>query len=328
MGGEAKPYTVQASINAIREYLERRGIAASVSEAEDGCGIRVRYALPEKKPLLSIIIPTHNGLALIKKCVESIIAKTTYSPYEIIIVDSGSDDPATLDYLSVLQKCKAAQVIRDDSPFNHSALNNRAVAQAQGSVITLLSNDVEIINPDWAEEMVSHALRPEIGAAGARLWCPDDTLQHAGIILAGDRIAFHAHKRIPRSNSGYVGRAALMQNFSAVTASCLTVRKEVYQKVGGLDETMTVAYNDVDFCLRVREKGYRILWTPYAQMYRHESAPRGHEDSQEMQERLQAEAQLMKDRWGRLLYNDPAYNPNLTLEREDFYLSFPPRLLK
>lgn len=327
MGVEAKPYAVQAAIKAISEYLERRGITASVGEADGNWGVRVRYPLPEKRPLLSIIIPTRNGLALVRKCVESIVAKTTYSSYEIIIVDNGSDDPETLDYFSALQKSNTARVIRDDAPFNYSALNNRAVAQAQGSVIALLNNDVEIISPDWADEMVSHALRPEIGAVGGRLLYPDDTVQHAGIILAGDLIAFHAHKYLPRPHPGYFGRAGLIQNFSAVTAACLVARKAVYEEVGGLDENLTVAYNDVDFCLKLREKGYRILWTPYAQMYHHESASRGYDDmQQEKKQRLKIEAQLMRNRWGQLLHNDPAYSPNLALDLEDFSLAWPPRV--
>lgn len=327
MGVEAKPYAVQAAIKAISEYLERRGVTASVGEADGNWGVRVRYPLPEKRPLLSIIIPTRNGLALVRKCVESIVAKTTYSPYEIIIVDNGSDDPETLDYFLALQKSNTARVIRDDAPFNYAALNNRAVAQAQGSVIAFLNNDVEIISPDWADEMVSHALRPEIGAVGGRLLYPDDTVQHAGIILAGDLIAFHAHKYLPRPHPGYFGRAGLIQNFSAVTAACLVARKAVYEEVGGLDENLTVAYNDVDFCLKLREKGYRILWTPYAQMYHHESASRGYDDTQqEKKQRLKIEAQLMRNRWGQQLHNDPAYSPNLALDLEDFSLAWPPRV--
>lgn len=325
--GAAKPYAQQAGIRALEEHLARRGIAADVSESGEAAGnYRVRYVLPQEKPLVTLIILTRNGLSLLRQCVESIIAKTTYAPYEILIVDNGSDDPATLDYLAQLQAQNLARVLRDDAPFNFPALNNRAVKEAKGSLVGLLNNDVEVIAPDWLGEMVSHALRPEIGAVGARLWYPDNTLQHGGVILVGG-VAGHAHKRLPRGHMGYSRRAVLIQDFSAVTAACLLLRKEVYLDAGGMDEQLAVAFNDVDFCLKIQAAGYRNLWTPYAELYHHESATRGYEDTPEKQARFEGEIQMMKQRWGTLLDNDPAYNPNLTLGREDFSMAFPPRYI-
>ncbi|MBS4095583.1 MAG: glycosyltransferase [Sulfuricella sp.] len=325
---DAKPYAVTAALRCLEEHLARCGIAADVSEDEVATGnFRVRYQLPAEPPLVSLIILTRNGLALLRQCVESILDKTLYKNYEILIVDNGSDDPDTLAYLESLQERQVARVLRDDSPFNFPALNNRAVQEARGSIVGLLNNDIEVISPDWLGEMVSHALRPEIGAVGARLWYPNDTLQHGGVILVGG-VAGHSHKHLPRGEMGYSRRAVLVQNFSAVTAACLVLRKSVYLEVGGMDAQLAVAFNDVDFCLRIREAGYRNLWTPYAELYHHESATRGFEDTPEKKVRFNSEIKRMKGRWGSLLENDPAYNPNLTLEYEDFSLSIPPRLLK
>lgn len=322
---DAKPYAVIAGQRALEEHFARQGIAATVSDAPEAPGnYRVRYALPEQPPLVSIVIPTRNGLKLTRQCVESVLEKTTYSPYEIVIVDNGSDDPATLAYFRELTERKVAKVLRDDGPFNYPAINNRAVLAAAGEIVVLLNNDIEVITPDWLEEMVGHALRPDVGAVGARLWYPDDTLQHGGVTLVGG-VAGHAHKNLPRGDKGYCRRAVLTQNFSAVTAACLAVRRSVYEEIGGLDEVLAVAFNDVDFCLRLQAAGYRNVWTPYAEHYHHESASRGYEDTPEKQARFAREISRMKLIWGKLLLNDPAYNPNLTFSREDFTLSFPPR---
>ena len=319
---------IESDQAAVRDHLDRQAIHATVSESPDisGC-LRVRYALPNPLPLVTLVIPTRNGLELLRRCLESIEAKTDYPCYEIIVVDNGSDEPASLDYLESL-KCKAnCEVLRDDGPFNFSRLNNRAVSHARGSLVGLLNNDLEVINADWLSEMVSQALRPDIGIVGARLWYPDDTLQHAGAVVAAG-VAGHVHKGLGRGEKGYFGRAVLAQDFVAVTAACLVVRKEVYEAVGGLDEGLAVAFNDIDFCLRVVEQGYRNLWTPYAQLYHFESASRGYEDTPEKMERFLREVALMKERWGSSMYDDPAYNPNLDPEAKDFSLAWPPAYLR
>ena len=322
---EAKPYAMVAGERALNEHFERLGVAATAESV--GYGYRVQYALPERLPLVSLIIPTRNGVKLLRQCVESILAKTTYTHYEILIVDNGSDDRATLRYLEELAARPCIRVIRDAQPFNYSALNNAAVKVARGEVVGLINNDVEVINPDWLSEMVSHALRPEVGAVGARLWYADNTLQHAGVVLGIHGIAEHVHRFLPRNNVGYCGRASLIQSFSAVTGACLLVRKAIYESLGGLNETdLKVACNDVDFCLRVREAGYRNIWTPYAELYHHESASRGFDDTPEKQARSAKEVAYMQQRWGTLLTNDPAYSPNLSLIDENFSLAWPPRL--
>ena len=321
----AKPYAMIAGERALNEHFDRQGVNANAESL--GYGYRVRYALPECLPLVSLIIPTRNGLKLLKQCVESILAKTTYPNYEILIVDNGSNEPATLRYLKVLALDLRIRVLRDDRPFNYSSLNNSAVKVARGEIIGLINNDIEVISPDWLSEMVSHALRPEVGAVGARLWYADDTLQHAGVVLGVHGIAGHAHRFLPRDHEGYCGRASLIQSFSAATGACLVVRKSLYEQIGGLNEIeLQVACNDVDFCLRLREAGYRTIWTPYAELYHHESATRGFDDTPEKQARSAKEVAYMQKRWGDLLQNDPAYSPNLSLDNEDFSLAWPPRV--
>jgi glycosyltransferase involved in cell wall biosynthesis len=324
--GAAKPYALGAGERAINEHLQRRGVAAHVQPLPHLGMYRVCYELPDPPPLVSLMIPMRNGLKLIQTCVTSILQKTTYENYEILIVDNGSDDPETMAYLDSLKGESRIRVLRDDRPFNFSALNNAAVKQARGEVVGLINNDIEVIAPDWLSEMVSHALRPEVGAVGARLLYPNDTLQHGGVILGIAGVAGHAHKGLPAGLHGYFGRDKVIQSLSAVTAACLVIRKEVYLKVGGFDEDLRVAYNDIDFCLRVREMGYRNIYTPYAELYHHESATRGYEDTPEKQRRLEEEGQFMKKRWGKLLLNDPAYSPNLTLDYQDFSFAWPPRV--
>lgn len=324
MSSEAKPYAQMAGERALAAHFARRGVDASVERVRDS--YRVRYALPAQPPLVSLIIPTRNGLELLRTCVQSILALTTYPHYEILIVDNGSDDPATLDWLAGVQRDQRVRVLRDDRPFNYSALNNGAARQARGEVLGLLNNDLEVITPDWLDEMVSHALQPGTGAVGARLWYPDNTLQHAGVIVGLGGVAGHAHSRMLRHHDGYFGRASLLSAFSAVTAACLVIRKSIFEEVGGLNEIeLEVAFNDVDFCLRVRELGYTNMLTPYAELYHYESATRGLDDTAEKSARFGREVQYMMQRWAPLLQHDPAYSPNLSLRYADFSLAWPPR---
>ncbi len=323
----AKPYALGAGQRAISEHLRRQGVAARVESLPHLGMYRVRYALPDPPPMVTLIIPMRNGLELIQKCLESILLKTDYDNYEILIVDNGSDDAKTLAYLESLKRREQRiRVLRDDRSFNFSALNNAAVKQARGDVLGLINNDIEVISRTWLSEMVSHAVRPGIGAVGARLLYPNDTLQHGGVILGIGGIAGHSHKGLPAGQHGYFCRDRIIQAVSAVTAACLVIRKDLYVKVGGFEEDLKVAYNDIDFCLKVRELGYRNIYTPYAELYHHESATRGYEDTPEKQGRLEKESEFMKQRWRELLLNDPAYSPNLTLEGQDFGFAWPPRV--
>jgi len=315
----------RAGERALNRHFERTRIEAAAEATP--FGFRIRYELPTKRPFVSLIIPTRNALDLVRQCIESIVTETAYPNYEILLVDNGSDDPEALAYFAALDAQQNIRVIRDDRPFNYSALNNAAVASARGEVIGLVNNDIEAISPDWLDEMVSLALQPGVGAVGAKLLYPDMTIQHGGVVLGVGGLAGHAHKHLPSTAAGHGGRAQLLQCFSAVTAACLVVRKTLYEQVGGLDEEhLGVAYNDVDFCLRLREAGFRNLWTPYAELLHHESATRGLEVADASRRRLANEAEWMQRRWGALIANDPAYNPNLTLNFEDFDLAWPPRV--
>lgn len=321
----AKGYAYQAGMKAVQEHIYRMGLNATVEETPYSY-YRIRYHLPTNPPRVSIIIPTRNGHKLTRQCIESIRDKSTYPNYEIILVDNGSDDPAALKYFQSLHTDTSVRVIRDERPFNFSQLNNTAVAQATGEYVCLMNNDIEVISSDWLEEMVGLAMRPDTGVVGACLWYPDNTLQHGGVVLGVGGVAGHSQKHMRRTSEGYFGRGVLTQTYSAVTAACCVVRKTTYEEVGGLNEVdLMVAFNDVDFCLKVRQAGYRNVWTPFAELYHHESASRGYEDTPEKQERFTREEQYMLNRWGYLLQDDPAYNPNLTLEHEDFTLAWPPR---
>lgn len=318
------PPVDDAGVRALHGHFGRRGIDAAVTR-DDVC-YRVRYPVPAPAPLVTLVIPTRNGLDLLRRCIDSIVEKTRYPNYDLIVVDNGSDDPATLRYLEQLAAQGYTRVLRDDGPFNYSALNNAAVAQARGDIVGLLNNDLEVITPEWLTEMVGHALRPDVGAVGARLWYADDTLQHAGVILGMEGTAGHLHRFLPRGQAGYQGRALATQSFSAVTGACLVVRKETYALVGGLNEAdLPVTCNDIDFCLRLRELGYRNVWTPHAELYHHESSSRGLDDVGEKALRAARENAWLHQRWGALLEADPAYNPNLSLDFTDVVLAWPPR---
>lgn len=326
---DAKPYAREASLRAVREHLERVGRKARVELLLENAGMsRVTFELPPVRPLVSIVIPTRNGADLLKRCVDSLLGKTLYKPFELIIVDNGSTDPAALALLQSYSQLPDIKVLRVDAPFNFSALNNEAVRHARGTLLCLLNNDMEVTQPDWLEVLCGYALLPESGAVGAALWYPDDRLQHGGVVLAGETIAGHMHHLVHRGAPGYFGRAMLAQQVSAVTAACLVVRKSLYEAVGGLDEAgLSVAYNDVDFCMKLGQAGYQNLYVPYAAMYHYESASRGRDASGERAERLLRENRCMQERWGAALANDPFYNPNLAIEGGRFFmLASPPRV--
>ncbi|WP_158144387.1 glycosyltransferase family 2 protein [Vibrio metschnikovii] len=278
------------------------------------------YRVPTPHPLVSIIIPTRNGLAITRQCVESILRLTSYPHYQIIIVNNQSDCPQTLAWFSEISQHPTIQVLDFDADFNYSAINNFAVQHSQGELVCLLNNDTEIIHSSWLTEMVRQASRPEIGCVGATLLFFDNTVQHAGIILGIWGLAGHAHKHYSIHSSGYQKRLVCTQNYSAVTAACLMVKRSIYQQIGGLDEQLTVAFNDVDFCLKVQQAGYHNLWTPRAMLYHYESKSRGKDDTPAKQAREQQEIALMRQRWQSLIQHDPHYSRHLTRHREDFTL--------
>ena len=325
---EEKDYALKAQIESITSHLQRIGKPDTQVYPAPGIPglLRIKHRLPDPLPLVSIVIPTRDRVELLSMCVNSILEKTAYPNYQIVVVDNGSTDEKALAYLDSIAKDERVKVIRADIPFNYSALNNLGVAQTDGEYLVLMNNDIEITQTDWLEEMLAFACQPDIGCVGAQLWYPNNTLQHGGVVLGIGGVASHAHKGIPRGNFGYFGRASAHQMFSAVTAACLMIRKSTYQAVDGFDETLKVAYNDVDFCLKVRAQGLRNLYNPFASFIHHESASRGSDQEGSNQQRLAAEAAIMKQRWGALIADDPAYSPNLTLLGDDFSMAWPSRV--
>lgn len=326
LGEDEKPYAADAAERLLRDHLARTGQEGEVTRL--ACGhFWVRHALASPAPLVSIIIQARNGLGVLRRCIGSIQAKTVYAAYELLVVANPSDDLETLAYLRGLESAGDARVLCYDAPFNYPAINNFAAREARGEYLCLLNNDIEVLSGDWLGEMVSQAVRPGIGAVGALLYYPNDTIQHAGVVLGMGGVAGHSYLRYPKGTSGYMNRACLVQNLSALTAACLVVSASIYHQVGGMDaENLPVAFNDVDFCLRVVERGYRNVWTPFAELYHHESATRGYEDTPEKRQRFQKELEYMRQRWGHLLERDPCYNPNLSLDHPWPRPASPPRV--
>ncbi|WP_444914604.1 glycosyltransferase family 2 protein [Microbulbifer sp. TRSA007] len=319
--GANKAYATEAGLRALDGYLQRTGQHAKTELGIVPNSYRVRWALPASEPMVSLLVPTRDGYDILKPCVDAILSKTEYSNFELLILDNQSRCKKTLQYFREISRNSRVSVHHWNHSFNYSSINNFGAKLAKGDILGLINNDIEPINGDWLREMVSQACRPEIGCVGAKLYYPNDTIQHGGVILGIGGVAGHAHKYFHRSEYGYFSRLQLVQNLSAVTGACLLVRKSIFEQVGGLDEKhLAVAFNDVDLCLKVREAGYRNLWTPFAELYHHESASRGADDTLAKRRRAKREADYLRSRWGRLLDTDPAYNPNLTLVHEDFSL--------
>lgn len=315
----AKPYTLAAARSALQEHLKRIGLDGKVEDAKIPSTYRIRYEI-SGVPKISIVIPNMDHVVTLRTCIDSILTKTTYRNYEIIIVENNSVERNTFAYYEELKNDPRIHIATWKGIFNYSEINNFGVQQvATGDYLILLNNDIEVITPDWIEEMLMFAQRSDVGAVGAMLYYPDDTIQHAGVILGIGGVAGHAHKYLPRGSYGYMSRATIAQNLSAVTAACVMIPRHVWEEVNGLDASFAVAFNDVDLCMRIRKVGYLIVWTPYAELYHYESKSRGLEDTPEKQKRFEGEVHRFQERWKKELEaGDPYYNPNLTLDREDF----------
>ena len=324
--GAAVPHQLRQedAVTLVAKVLGQQ-VASSHAHVQPGLttdSVRVQWPIPTPEPLVSLLVPTRNGVDILRPCVDAILALTSYRHFELLILDNQSDCPETLAYMEEVKKRDPrVRVLNWNYPFNYSAINNFGAAQSHGSIIGLINNDIEPMDEHWLTEMVSQVCRAEIGCVGAKLYYPNGMLQHGGVILGLGDVAGHAHRFFPRHSDGYTGRLKLVQNLSAVTAACLLLRKSVFNNVGGLNETdLTIAYNDVDLCLKVREEGYRNLWTPFAELYHHESISRGADDTPTKRARWLSEVAYMRRTWAEQLDNDPAYNPNLTLVHEDFSL--------
>jgi glycosyltransferase involved in cell wall biosynthesis len=324
---EAKPYAANAARRAIADHLQRTNIDGAVVPCpENPEWHRVIYHLRSPLPLVSIIIPTRDQAALLQRCLTSIREKTDYGPIEIVIVDNGSTTPETHAFLHDVARDPRIQIVADGAEFNFSRLINRGVRIARGEILALVNNDIETEKSSWLREMVSHAIRPEVGAVGARLWYSDGTLQHAGVVLGLHGVASHAFQRFPAQPVSPMNRTfALSQNYSAVTAACMVLRKTIFDDVGGFDENLPNNFNDVEFCLRLRARGWQIIWTPYADLIHHESASRGRDFGSAEHAQLLRETAYMHEKWGEQLWRDPFYSPNLS-HSLGFTLAWPPRI--
>lgn len=313
-GTQAKSYAIEAGINAVKSHLKRCKMQGEVESSKVCPTIyRIKYEI-KGEPLVSILIPNKDHISDLNRCIKSILEKSTYKNFEIIIIENNSKDKETFDYYDNLKSKNKIKIVNFSGEFNYSNINNFGVDFTKGKHIILLNNDTEVIADDWIQEMLMFSQREDVGAVGAKLYYPDDTIQHAGIVLGlgSDEIAGHVYLNEHKSNAGYIGNLHYAQELSAVTGACMMIPKHVFEKVGGLDPLFAVAFNDIDLCMRIRKSGYKIIWTPYAELYHYESKSRGYEDTSEKQKRFQKEVNLFKERWGsELKKGDPFYNPNL-----------------
>lgn len=321
----AKPYAIAAAKGAVADHLTRCGyknFEIKSTRAFDTI-FEIKYEI-QSEDRISILIPNKDHLEDLRRCIDSIKERSTYENYEIIVIENNSTDKAVSDYYRTIEEQENITVLTYTGEFNYSKINNFGASHANGKYLLLLNNDTQVISMNWMESMLMYAQRPDVGAVGAKLYYGDRTIQHAGVVvgLGAHRTAGHTHYKINYDNLGYMGRLCYAQNVSAVTGACLMVKKSIYDELGGLDENFKVALNDVDFCLRIREKGYLNVFTPFAELYHFESASRGMDVVDEKKaRRYEDECALFRERWKELLAKgDPYYNPNFSLDRSDYSL--------
>ena len=317
----SKMYAYEAGKRAIEGNLERSGVRGVVSLRQDYGFYDVHYPV-EGEPLVSILIPNKDQKETLMHCIHSVLETSTWKNLEILIIENNSEREETFACYRELEKDPRIRILTyPGKTFNYSAINNFGVQQAKGEYLLFLNNDIEVITPDWIEQMLGNCQRPEVGIVGAKLYYPDNTIQHAGIIIGIGGIAGHAFLGLARAKSGYLHKASLQMDYSAVTAACMMMKAEAFRKAGGFEEKLTVAFNDVDLCLRTVEQGWLVVYDPHVEMYHYESKSRGAEDSEEKLRRFQQEIEFMRTRWIRLLKDgDPNYNPNLTLSKWNYSL--------
>lgn len=315
----AKPYATEAGVKALQDHLKRYQLKGDVSTNYMPTWYRINYALRET-PLVSILIPNHDHAEDLHTLITSIRERSTYANYEILIVENHSKDNATFElYNSLRETDQRIRIIEWDQPFNYSSVNNYAAESTSAEVLLFLNNDIEVITPDWIEQMLMHAQRPESGTVGAKLLYPNDTIQHAGLVVGIGGTAGHVHKGYHRDRVGYGGLLKQVHNVSANTAACLMVRRNIFEMVGGFDPKYVLAFGDVDLCLKIMEKGFVNVWTPFAELYHHESKTRGYEVTSEQRVRFEKEKMIFQQKWQNFLEKgDPYYNPNLSLRDEGY----------
>jgi len=321
----AKMYAYNSAKKALKEHINRMSLNGEVYDGPFLGSYRIKYRIAGS-PMVSIIIPTKDKVDALEGCITSILKRSSYENFKIFIVYNQSVERETLKYYKEFKNGSKIKILSYDKPFNFSAINNYAVSQLDSEYIIFLNNDTKIISSDWIEAMLEFAQRKDVGAVGPLLYFPDETIQHAGVILGIRGYVGHSHKYFPRNSFGYMGRARVIQNLSAVTGACLMTKKEVFYKIGGFDENCSHAFNDIDFCLNIRKNGYLIVYTPYAELYHYECLTRGYDDTSEKKARSKKEAEYFQRKWKDVLAKgDPYYNPNLTLDMEDFSIRIPIR---
>ncbi len=320
----AKTYAIEAARGAVADHLKQQGFENFEIESTRAFQtiFRIRYEVT-RTPLVTILIPNKDHLQDLKRCIQSIEEKSTYEYYEIIVIENNSTSEEIFEYYEELKLHEKIQVVTYEGEFHYSKVNNYGASFASGEYLLLLNNDTQVITPNWIEELLMYGLRNDVGVVGAKLYYPDYTIQHAGIVLGlgAHRSAGHIHYKVNKENVGYMGKLCYAQNVSAVTGACLLVKKELFDKLNGLSEEFAVALNDVDFCLRVRELGYLIVFTPFAELFHYESISRGLDDHDEKAIRYNNECKVFKDKWKTVLeQGDPYYNPNFSLDHSDYSL--------
>ena len=317
-----KTYAFDSAKKALKDHLNRIGLNGKADDGLSKGSYKITYNI-NKGLLVSVIIPNKDHEEDLKRCIYSIMEKSTYKNFEIIVVENNSESESISKfYDSLTSKYCNIKIIKWNKPFNYSSVNNYAVEFAKGDILLFLNNDTEVINNGWMERMLEHVQRKDVGAAGAKLYYPNNTVQHGGVIIGILDVAGHSHKGFLRNSCGYINRLCVVQNLSAVTGACLMVRKEVFKEAGGFDENFILAYGDVDLCLKIRAKGYLIIWTPFSELYHYESITRGYEDTPEKRERINGEIKLFYNKWHDIFKKgDPYYNINLTKNKEDFSIA-------
>ena len=321
----AKTYAIDAAKRAVHDHMrDYYGIEVEVESTRAFPTIfQIKYPI-DGEPLISIVIPNKDHVEDLRRCITSIEKKSTWKNYEIIVVENNSVEQSIRDYYKELESDPKVKIVTYEGEFNYSRINNVGVKETKGEYLLFLNNDTEVISPDWMEQLLMYAQRKDVGAVGAKLYYADNTIQHAGVVigLGAHRSAGHTHYKMPREHLGYMGRLCYAQDVTAVTGACLMVKKSIYEEVDGLDESFTISLNDVDLCLKIREKGYLNIFTPFAELYHYESKTRGMEEGEKLR-RYERECAHFRDKWKEQLdAGDPYYNPNFSLDYSDFTLRF------
>ena len=320
----AKTYAIDAAKRAVHDHMrDYYGIEVEVESTRAFPTIfQIKYPI-NGEPLISIVIPNKDHVEDLRRCITSIEKKSTWKNYEIVVVENNSVEQSIRDYYKELGSDPKVKIVTYEGGFNYSRINNVGVKETKGEYLLFLNNDTEVISPDWMEQLLMYAQRKDVGAVGAKLYYADNTIQHAGVVigLGAHRSAGHTHYKMPREHLGYMGRLCYAQDVTAVTGACLMVKKSIYEEVDGLDESFTISLNDVDLCLKIREKGYLNIFTPFAELYHYESKSRGYEDTPEKQKRFLSEINYMKAHWSEILTKgDPYYNENFSLNTCNYTL--------